>query len=281
MNSLKVAAIQLCSSTSIDANLQAAEQLIQQAASAGCEFIVTPEMTSFLVSQRSELMAKVTIEEEDIALAFFKDLAKRLAINLQIGSLAIKADQRHCFNRSYLIDRSGVIVDHYDKIHLFDVQLSDGSCFTESNSYQAGSRAVIAPITANNKASYKVGMSICYDLRFASLYRTLASNGADIICIPAAFTALTGKAHWRTLIQARAIETGAFIIAAAQVGMHEGGMETFGHSMIISPWGEILAEETDNKPGFIQAQLDMDQIEHVRKQIPSLQHSRKFSLSNN
>ena len=271
---MNVAAIQMCSSKSIEDNIKQACDLIEAAANAGAQFIVTPEMTSFVVNNKADLLARACKETEDPALKAFQSLAKRLKVYVQIGSIAILGEQEKCFNRSFLINSDGEISARYDKIHLFDVDLPNGEVFKESASYHAGETAVIA-----NLPQAKLGLSICYDLRFPSLYSALAKNGAEIIVIPAAFTHTTGLAHWHVLCRARAIETACFIIAAAQVGQHEDGRTTYGHSLIISPWGDILAEADGVKQGFINADINLADVATTRQRIANLQHQKPFQLA--
>ena len=213
---------------------------------------------------------KSITEEADTGLAVFRALAVELRVTLLIGSIAIRAGDGKCANRSFLIGPDGVIIARYDKIHMFDVQLNAGNIYRESDSFAAGSEAVIADLT-----TVTLGMTICYDVRFPDLFRTLAWGGAKIIAVPAAFTRITGEAHWHVLLRSRAIETGCFIIAPAQGGRHEDGRETYGHSLIIDPWGEVLAEGGVD-PGVIAAMLDLDKVDEVRGKVPSLKHVRPF-----
>jgi predicted amidohydrolase len=284
MSIFTAACVQLCSSDQIADNLQQASDWIHEAAKQGARLIVTPEMTGFFDMRAGRLLTHAQIEQDDKVLAALRTLAARLKINLIIGSLAIKVSDTHCVNRSYFIDPHGEIRARYDKIHLFDVCVDDGQVYQESARIQPGEQAVLvaanypAADRAQNDVSYNVGLSICYDLRFAYLYRTLAQAGADIITIPAAFTVPTGAAHWHVLVRARAIETGCFILAAAQHGSHSDGRRTYGHSLIIDPWGNILAERTQD-PGIILATIDLNQVGQARRKIPCLLHDRKIVLS--
>lgn len=269
---LKVATIQMCSTKNIDENIRQASELINAAAKSGAQLIATPEMSNFVVSTKDDLLSRATIEDNDRALIAFRQLAKNLSVYLQIGSLAILATDGKCYNRSFLIDDKGGIAARYDKIHLFDADLVEGESYKESGSYCAGNQAVLARLPYAT-----LGMSICYDLRFPALYTELAKAGAEIISIPAAFTQTTGQAHWQVLTRARAIETGCFIIASAQVGRHEDGRTTYGHSMIISPWGEVLAMAGDEEVGFICADIDLLEVQKTRQKIPNLQHQKTFT----
>jgi deaminated glutathione amidase len=271
MSQLKVACVQMRSGVDIAANVAAATSLIEEAAATGARLIATPEMTSLLDRKPGAVFAKSTTEPADPALAAFRGLAARLGVWLLAGSLPIRVGQK-CANRSFLIAPDGQVAARYDKIHMFDVQLNAGNIYRESDSFAAGAEAVTARVD-----DAVLGLTICYDVRFPDLFKTLATAGAQIIAVPAAFTRITGEAHWRTLLQARAIETGCFIIAPAQGGRHEDGRETYGHSLIIDPWGEILAE-SGTEPGVIGATLDLSKVDEVRGKIPSLQHGRVYHL---
>ena len=207
------------------------------------------------------------------ALARFRALAAELGIFLHIGSLAIRLDGTRVANRSYLIDPEGRIAAHYDKLHLFDVDLAGGESYRESDHARPGATAIVAELPFG-----RLGLSICYDLRFAALYRALALAGAEFIAVPAAFTKQTGEAHWHVLIRARAIETGTFVLAAAQGGLHENGRSTFGHSLIVSPWGEVLAEGGE-EPGVVFADIDLAASAEARARIPALKHGRDFDVA--
>lgn len=274
-NLLPIAAIQLCSSTNVATNVTQSSALISRAAEAGARIIFTPEMTSVLNKQRGAIVAAARAEADDPALLAYRELASKLAATLVIGSLPIKVNDRQCANRCFVIAPNGDIRYRYDKIHMFDVNLGRGEQYRESAEYRAGNTAVVATLD-----SATIGLSICYDLRFASLYQTLAQAGANVICIPAAFTELTGKAHWEVLLRARAIETGAFIIAPAQGGLHEDGRRTYGHSMIINPWGEIIGRaDNATEPGIISANIDLNEVDTARHKVPNLQHHKAFTLA--
>ena len=212
----------------------------------------------------------VAPRQEDPTLPAFCALAAELGIALLIGSLAIKTSRTKTANRSYLIGSDGTIVARYDKIHLFDVQLPSGESYRESNTVEAGDKAMIGSLSWGN-----VGMSVCYDLRFPHLYRDLAKAGADILAVPSAFTEVTGTAHWHLLLRSRAVENACFVMAPAQGGAHANGRKTYGHSLIVSPWGEVLAE-AGTEPGIIKAELNLEEIRSVRARLPSLEHDRDY-----
>ena len=273
MSQIKVACVQMRSGTDVARNIADASALIRQAAGQGAGLVATPEMTTLLDRKPGAVWEKSTTEDADPGLKAFRALAKDLGISLLIGSIAVRAGQNKCANRSFLIGPDGKVIASYDKIHMFDVQLNAGNVYRESDSFAAGDRTVIAQLPAG-----PLGLTVCYDVRFPDLYRQLAVGGAKIIAVPAAFTRITGEAHWHILLRSRAIETGCFIIAPAQGGKHEDGRETFGHSLIIDPWGEILAE-AGTEPGLITATLDLARVDEVRGKIPSLQHARKLNPS--
>ena len=268
----KAACVQLCTGQSVEQNISSACELIEDAAKAGADLIVTPEMTSLMELSAKRLFAVIVPEDDDPALIAFRKQAADLGRWLLIGSLAVRTGERQAANRSFLIRPDGSIAATYDKIHMFDVDLPNGERYRESGSYSAGSKAVLAELPWGT-----IGLSVCYDLRFPALYRGLAQRGAGFLAIPSAFTRQTGEAHWHVLLRARAIENGAFVFAAAQGGLHESGRETYGHSLIISPWGEILAE-AGTEPGIISADVDPAQIDAARQRIPSLTHDRALSF---
>jgi predicted amidohydrolase len=236
----------------------------------GAQFIGTPENTGLMAADGGAKLDKTFPEHDDKALPQFISLAEELGIWLLIGSLAVKVSAGKTANRSYLIGPNGRIAARYDKIHLFDVNLPSGENYRESNTVTPGSEAVVATLPFA-----RVGLSVCYDLRFPHLYRALAKNGAEILTVPSAFTETTGKAHWHVLLRARAIENTCFVIAPAQGGTHANGRKTYGHSLIVGPWGDILAE-AGTDPGVITAELDLGQIAEVRGRLPSLHHDRPF-----
>jgi len=268
----RAALVQLRSGRAVAPNMEMAETLIRRAAKEGALYVQTPENTSIMELETERLLAAIETEEKSAALAQLRALAKELGIWLHVGSLGTKLDHSKVANRSYLIAPDGMIAARYDKLHMFDVDLAGGESYRESRTFNPGSKAVLADLPWG-----RLGMSICYDLRFAALYRALASAGADFIAVPAAFTKQTGEAHWRVLLQARAIETGTFVLAAAQGGSHENGRATFGHSMIVSPWGEVLAEAGED-PQILLADIDPRLSAEARAKVPSLRHGREFEV---
>ena len=267
-----VGLVQMRSGLSPAANLDTALSLIGEAKQNGADYVQTPEMTNIMDIKRERMFAAMVPEDEDVSLARLRELARRLGIYLHIGSLGIKISPDRAANRSFLIDRAGEIVARYDKIHMFDVDLAGGESYRESRNFRPGESAVVADLPWG-----RLGLTICYDLRFPALYRALAEAGASFISIPAAFTKQTGEAHWHVLIRARAIENGSYVFAAAQGGMHENGRETFGHSLIVDPWGRIIAEG-GTEPGVVMAKIDPAEVAKARARIPSLQHGRRFEL---
>ena len=268
----RVGLVQMRSGRTPAQNVDAATKLIKEAKSGGADYVLTPEMTNILERKREDLFAAIATEEKDRSLPDFRDLARRLGIWVHVGSLAIEVLPQKAVNRSFLIDPKGDIAARYDKIHMFDVDLAGGESYRESGSFRPGELAVAVDLPWG-----RVGLTICYDLRFPALYRALAEAGASFITIPAAFTQQTGEAHWHVLTRARAIETGSFVLAAAQGGRHEDGRDTFGHSIAIDPWGRVLAEG-GTESGVIFADVDPSQVAIVRARIPSLQHGRRFEL---
>ena len=266
MTKLRVACAQLRTGIEIAANIDHASALIRDAARKGARFIATPEMTNLLDIRPGMARPKIVAESDDKTLAALRALADELGVWLLIGSIAVAVEgEDRLANRSVLIAPDGRVRARYDKIHMFDVEVGDGQSYRESRSYRPGERAGLAEAEFG-----ALGMTICYDVRFPHLYRKLAQAGAEILTIPAAFTRVTGQAHWHVLVRARAIETGSFVLAPAQGGKHEDGRETFGHSLIVSPWGEVLAEKADDEPGVIVADLDLDAVAKARARIPSL-----------
>jgi len=268
----KAGLIQMRSGLDPAANLAALLALIDQAKEAGADYALTPEMTNILAIKRDHLFANIVTEEQDPTLATLREVARELAIYIHIGSLAIKASAEKAANRSFLIDRKGAVAARYDKIHMFDVDLAGNESYRESNSYRPGELAVLADLPWG-----RLGMTVCYDLRFPALYRALAEAGASFLAIPSAFTRQTGEAHWHVLQRARAIENGCFVFAAAQGGKHENGRETFGHSLIVDPWGRILAE-AGTEPCVVMAEIKPSEVAAARGRIPSLHHGRRFEL---
>jgi predicted amidohydrolase len=268
----KAAMIQMRTGLEPAANVDAAARLIGEAKSAGADYVLTPEMTNILENKRDRLLATIAEEDADASLAAFRDLARKLGIYIHVGSLAIKVFPDRAANRGFLIGPTGSVVARYDKVHMFDVDLAEGESYRESRTYRPGEQAVLADLPWG-----RLGLTICYDLRFPALYRALAEAGATMLAIPSAFTKQTGEAHWHVLMRARAIENGSFVFAAAQGGKHENGRETFGHSLIVDPWGRILAEG-GTEPGVVMAEIDMAEVAKARSRIPSLQHGRRFEL---
>ncbi|MBC8012651.1 MAG: carbon-nitrogen hydrolase family protein [Methyloceanibacter sp.] len=264
--------VQLRSGRSVEANLETAEALIRHAARGGAHYVQTPENTAIMELRPELTLQAAQSEEESLALARLRALAAELGIFLHVGSLAVKLDPTRVANRSYLIDPEGGIAARYDKLHMFDVDLAGGESHRESIHCRPGAKAVLADLPFG-----RLGLSICYDLRFPQLYRALATAGADFIAIPSAFTRQTGEAHWHVLVRARAIETGAFVLAATQGGLHENGRATYGHSLIVSPWGEVLAEAGE-EPGVIFADIDLAASAEARARIPALKHGREFEV---
>jgi predicted amidohydrolase len=270
--SFTVGLVQMRSGLAPAANLETATKLIGEAKSNGADYVQTPEMTNIMDIKRERLFAAMVSEEEDVSLVRFRELARQLGIMLQIGSLGLKISNDRAVNRSFLIDREGEIIARYDKIHMFDVDLANGESYRESRNFRPGESAIVADLPWG-----RLGFTICYDLRFPALYRALAEAGASFIAIPAAFTQQTGEAHWHVLIRARAIENGCYVFAAAQGGMHENGRATFGHSLIVDPWGRIIAEG-GTEPGLVMAKIDPAEVAAARGRVPSLQHGRRFEM---
>ena len=279
---LRVGLVQLTSDREPAVNIAAVERMAREARAQGAELIATPEITDMLEPKRALQLAKAQPESEHQALAAFRALARDTGAWLLIGSLVVKRTATDGLtaegsgapfaNRSFLVGPDGGIVARYDKIHMFDVQVGDGQRYRESEAFHPGNKAVLAPTPWG-----KLGMTVCYDLRFPYLYRALAQAGARLISIPAAFTRLTGEAHWHVLQRARAIETGCFVIAPAQTGTHAEGRQTFGHSLVVAPWGEVLADG-GMEPCVVMADLDLARVDEARAKIPALEHDRALSV---
>ena len=274
---MQAALIQLNGSDDPVANLPETERLIRQAAAAGAELVLTPEVTNIVSASGTVQNQRLALEQDDATLARLREVAAELGVWLSLGSLALKSgdpDGRFV-NRQFLIGPDGAIQARYDKIHMFDVELGDGESYRESKRYRPGEQAVTADTPWG-----KLGLTICYDMRFPALYRALAEAGAAILTVPSAFTVPTGRAHWEVLLRARAIETGSFVLAAAQWGTHQASRgrvrETFGHSIAIDPWGRVLADAGEGA-GVTLAALDLDAVSQARSRIPSLVNSRKFA----
>jgi deaminated glutathione amidase len=271
-STFKVALIQMRSGLEPEANLAAVLAGVDEAKRGGADYVQTPEMTNVLENKRERLFTKIFGEEQDPTLATLREVAAKLSIYIHLGSLAVKASPEKAANRSFLIDRKGDIAARYDKIHMFDVDLAGGESYRESSTYRPGDLAVVADLPWG-----RLGLTVCYDLRFPALYRALAEAGASFLAIPSAFTKQTGEAHWHVLMRARAIENGCYVFAAAQGGKHEHGRETFGHSLVVDPWGKIIAEG-DTEPGVIFAEIDPAEVAAARGRVPSLSHGRRFEL---
>ncbi len=268
---LRAACIQMTSGTDIAENLKTAEMYIRQAVNQGARFITTPENTCQIRNPAREMLKTAPSEANHFGVSFFGGLAKELDVWILAGSFTVIVSDDKLANRSYLFSPDGKIAAKYDKIHMFDIDLGKGENYRESDIIQPGDKTVVAQTPFGG-----IGMTICYDVRFAYLYRKLAQDGAAILTVPAAFTVPTGRGHWETLLRARAIETGSFVIAPAQVGTHENGRRTWGHSLIIGPWGEILADG-GTEPGIIMADINLKDVAKVRGLIPALKHDRSLS----
>jgi deaminated glutathione amidase len=269
----KAAMIQMRAGLTPAANIDVAVRLIGEAKASGADYVQTPEMTNIMEVKRERLFATISEEDKDPSLAALRDLARKLGIFVHAGSLAIKVSPDKAANRGFLITPKGDIAARYDKIHMFDVDLGNGESYRESRSYAPGEIAVLSDLPWG-----RLGLTVCYDLRFPALYRALAEAGATMLAIPSAFTQQTGEAHWHILSRARAIENTCFVFAAAQGGKHENGRETYGHSLIVDPWGRILAEG-GTEPGVIMAEIDLAEVAKARARIPSLQHGRRFEIA--
>lgn len=273
MRRLRVAAVQLRSGIEPAANRAQAIPFLREAAAAGARLIATPENTLRLDRDRARMLAAVGPEQGDPELAAWARIAQELGVWMLLGSGAMAAGEGKVFNRSFLFDPDGRIAARYDKINLFDVTLGGGENYRESETVEGGNKAVVT----EGPMGAKLGLTICYDLRFAELYMALAQAGAEIIAVPAAFTVPTGQAHWDVLLRARAIETGAFVLAPAQGGRHEDGRATWGRSAIVDPWGKVLAQLDHDEPGFVVAELDLDSVAIARAKIPAWRGGRGFA----
>lgn len=270
-NKVVVACLQNNPTSDIKTNLDKLEPMIMNARERGAQLITTPECVSLMVCNREKLFSFAKKESEHPAIPFFSAMATKTGAWILAGSIAVNVDQDRLANRSYLFNAEGKVAAHYDKIHMFDADLSDKETYRESNNYRSGDRAVIAETPWG-----KLGMTICYDVRFPHLHRSLAKAGANIITVPAAFAATTGKLHWHVLLRARAIETGCFIIAPATCGQHDGSRSTYGHSLIIAPSGEIMTEASGDIPEVITAELDLARVDEARRRLPTLKHDCDF-----
>lgn len=283
---LKIACIQLTSSDNIAENTAKLQKMAAQAAASGAGLIVTPENSFFMEGVEKGKRELYTMQDHP-AVKASAEMARENKVFLLIGSIAVvpengtdeNGSKTYTYNRSILFNPDGEIAAYYDKIHLFDVEVGDGQVYRESAKVRSGDKAVLTTlplITHPSSLLPKIGLTICYDLRFPQLFRTLAKAGANIIAVPAAFTKVTGEAHWHTLLRARAIETGSFIIAPAQTGTHPGGRQTFGHSLIVDPWGKIMADGGEGE-GITTTKIDLEEVEKTRSRLPSLKHDREFT----
>jgi len=274
MGAFKAAAIQMRSGESPERNAVDLERLVREAASLGATYVQTPEMTGALIRDKDARAASFTSEDKDIVVSTARKLAKELGIFLHIGSTAILRADGKLANRALLFAPDGAMIASYDKIHMFDVDLDNGESWRESAAYEPGTEAVVTEIDGT-----KLGFAVCYDLRFPQLFRAEAMAGAELLSVPAAFTRQTGEAHWHILLRARAIENGAYVVAAAQGGLHEDGRETYGHSLIVDPWGRIIAEAAHDEPAVIVAEIDPAQSLAARRKIPNLKNARDFIVN--
>jgi predicted amidohydrolase len=270
---MKVAAIQMCSGVDPHRNADTMARLVREAAAQGATYVQTPEMTGALQKDRAGLRAILRDEASDAIVRTASELARELSIHLHVGSTAIGLPDGKIANRGFLFGPDGAKLCSYDKIHMFDVDLDNGESWRESAAYQPGSEARVAQLPFG-----RLGFAICYDVRFPQLFRAEALAGAEILTVPAAFTRQTGEAHWEILLRARAIENGAFLIAAAQAGVHEDGRETFGHSMIVDPWGRVLAVAGATGEAVIVSEIDIAAVRAARGKVPNLRNAREFKL---
>jgi len=274
MTTLPIALIQTRTPASAAAGFAHVEPLIREAAAGGARLILTPEGTNFLIQDRERRAAALETQDRDEAVLKLRDLARDLGVWLLIGSAIVRSGHEgddRAANRSLLIDDGGEVVATYDKLHVFDVDLPTGERWRESASVRPGEDAVVADTPWG-----RLGLSICYDIRFPQLYRALAKAGAAMIAVPAAFTVPTGEAHWETLLRARAIETGSYVLAPAQAGTHEDGRRTWGRSTVVAPWGEVIAKLDHDEPGVLFATLDLDAVARARAAVPQMSHDREF-----
>ncbi|WP_117196107.1 carbon-nitrogen hydrolase family protein [Rhizobium terrae] len=270
---IKIAAIQMCSGINPEKNAADMARLVREAAAQGATYIQTPEMTGMLQRDRKAAREVLRDEAGDVIVSTARGLASELGIHLHIGSTAIARPDGKIANRAFLFAPGGRLVTTYDKIHMFDVDLDNGESWRESSAYEPGGEARVADLPFG-----KLGFAICYDVRFPQLFRSEALAGAEILTVPAAFTRQTGEAHWEILLRARAIENGTFLIAAAQAGVHEDGRETFGHSMIVDPWGKVLNSAGGTGEAIVLAEIDIAAVKAARGKIPNLKNSREFTL---
>jgi predicted amidohydrolase len=269
---MRVGLVQLRTPATQEAALAQAEPLIREAAAKGATFILTPEGSNILQRSRTQLFERLAAAGDDVAVQGMIALARELKVWLLIGSALVKREDGKAANRAMLVSPEGEVTATYDKLHMFDVDLPTGERHRESSSYEPGDRAVVAEV-----GEAKVGLTICYDLRFPALHRALAKAGAQILTEPSAFTRPTGAAHWEVLLRARAIETGAYVLAPAQGGAHEDGRATWGHSMVVAPWGEVVGLLDHDEPGVLIADIDLAEVDKARAAIPALVNAREFT----
>ncbi len=269
----KAAAIQMCSGVEPEKNVAVMVRLVREAASQGAVYVQTPEMTGAIQRDRAGLLSVLKCERDDLIVRAARELAQELGIHVHLGSTPIALPDGKIANRGFLFGPGGRQICIYDKVHMFDVDLDNGESWRESAVYRPGAEVRVAALPFA-----MLGFAICYDVRFPSLFRAEAIGGAEVLTVPAAFTRQTGEAHWEVLLRARAIENGAFVVAAAQAGVHEDGRETFGHSMIVDPWGKVLASAGDRGEAIVTADIDVDQVRVARTKIPNLQNGRDFTL---
>ncbi len=267
----RIACLQMQTGNDLQANLSAVRDAAREAAGNGAQFVLTPEYVLMMDGSGRVMRERALDADGAPALSELRSLAAHLKVWLLAGSLTVRADDGRIWNRSFLLSDEGAVVAAYDKIHMFDVTLPDGRTIRESSAYRPGDRAVIADTPWG-----RLGLTVCYDLRFPGLYRSLALAGAQFITIPSSFQRQTGKFHWHTLVRARAIENGCFIIAPAMCGEHAGNRQSYGHTLVVDPWGEVLADGGES-PGIVYAEIDPAAVARARGMIPSIEHDRPFS----
>lgn len=270
MSRFKAACIQFTAGRELGPNIDRVCSFVRRARDGGADLVALPENVTMIEPIAADALGKALPEERHPAIPAFRALARELGLWLLVGSLTIRLDGSKVANRSLLIGADGAVAARYDKLHLFDVSLKDGEWYRESDTVRPGDRAVLAPTPWG-----LLGLSVCYDVRFPALYRALAQAGAGVLTVPSAFTRTTGKAHWHVLLRARAIETGCYVLAPAQCGIHAEGRKTYGHSLIVDPWGDVLADGGEEE-GIVFAEIDIARVDEARRMIPSLQHDRPF-----
>lgn len=273
MQSFKAAVIQMRAGTDVEKNRDVFEAMVREAADNGAQYVQTPEMTGAVMRDKAALLASLRSDDTDVIAQTARRLAGELGIHVHVGSTAIAVAGGKIANRAFLFGPDGSAIASYDKIHMFDVDLDNGESWRESATYQPGEKAVVAVTSLG-----RLGLAVCYDLRFPQLFRAQALAGAQVLTVPAAFTRQTGEAHWHVLLRARAIENGAWVIAAAQGGTHEDGRETYGHSIVIDPWGRVVAEADHDEPGIVYAEIDVGASAAARSKIPNLGNAREFTV---